>query len=134
MGRMQLFAQIGLTETAVSRRHRLVWSLTSFFGDPRCCLQRLWLESGPNQLRARRHVRRKMTRILKIVVFSQLEHFAKLLNPIRLSKFQMPHGLFFDAIHKNAVQIGFRQISFFAIFSTDRWILASKRKPSHIPL
>ena len=74
------------------------------------------LRSGPDEPQARRYSRRQMTRVSKIDVFSQLEPFAKLRNRIRFSKFQMPYGSFFDAVHKNAVEIGFREISFFAIF------------------
>ena len=73
-------------------------------------------ESGPDEPEARPYLRRQMTRVSKIDVFSQLEPFAKLRNPIRFLKFQMPYGSFFDAVHKNAVEIGFREISFFAIF------------------
>ena len=74
------------------------------------------LKSGPDEPPAQRYICRQMTRVSKIDVFSQLESFAKLRNRIRFSKFQMPYGSFFDAVHKNAVEIGFREISFFAIF------------------
>ena len=76
----------------------------------------MMLEYGPDEPQARRYWRRQMTRGSKIDVFSQLEPFAKLRNRIRFSKFQMPYGSFFDAVHKNAVKIGFCKISFFAIF------------------
>ena len=76
----------------------------------------MMLESGPNEPRARRYPRRQMTRVSKMYVFSQLEPFAKLRNRIRFSKFQMPYGSFVNAVHKNAVEIGFREISFFVIF------------------
>ena len=74
------------------------------------------LESRPDEPRARRYSARQMTRVSKIDAFSQLEPFAKLRNRIRFSKFQMLYGSFFDAVHKNAVEIGFSGISFFAIF------------------
>ena len=35
----------------------------------------------------------------------------------RFFEFQMLYGSFFDAIHKNAVEIGFREVSFLAIFN-----------------
>ena len=73
------------------------------------------LESGPDDTQARRYFCRQMTRVSKIDVFSQLEPFAKLRNRIRFSKFQMLYGSLFDAIQKNSVEIGFRQISFLAI-------------------
>ena len=76
----------------------------------------MMLEFGQKEPRAQRYSCRQMTRVSKIDVFSQLEPFAKLRNRIRFSKFQMPYGSFFDAVHKNAVEIGFREISFFAIF------------------
>ena len=76
----------------------------------------MMLESGPDEPQARRYSCRQMTRVSKIDVFSQLEPFAKLRNRIRFSKFQIPYGSFFNAVHKNAVEIGFRGISFFAIF------------------
>ena len=74
------------------------------------------LESGPDEPQARRYSRRQMTHVSKIDFFPQLEPFAKLRNRIRFSKFQMPYGSFFNAVHKNAVEFGFREISFFAIF------------------
>ena len=74
------------------------------------------LELGPDEPRARRCLCRQTTRVSKFDVFSQLEPFAKLRNRICFSKFQMPYGSFFNAVHKNAVEIGFREISFFAIF------------------
>ena len=73
----------------------------------------MMLKSGPDKPQARRYSRRQMTRVSKIDVFSQLEPFAKLRNRIGFSKFQMLYGSFFDAVHKNAVEIGFREISFF---------------------
>ena len=76
----------------------------------------MMLESGPDEPQARRHLRRQMTRVSKIDVFSQFEPFAKLQNRIHFSKFQMQYGSFFDAVRKNADEIGFREISFFAIF------------------
>ena len=76
----------------------------------------MMLESGPDEPQARRHICRQMTRVSKIDVFSQLEPFAKLRNRIGFSKFQMPCGSFCDAVHKNAVEIRFREIAFFAIF------------------
>ena len=76
----------------------------------------MMLESGPDEPQAWRYSRRQMTRVSKIDVFSQLEPFAKLRNRIRFSKFQMLYGSFFDAAHKNAVEIGLREISFFAMF------------------
>ena len=74
------------------------------------------IESRPDEPQARRFSRRQMTRVLKIDVFLQLEPFAKLRNRIRFSKFQITYGSFFDVIHKNAVEIKVREISFFAIF------------------
>ena len=74
------------------------------------------LVSGPDDIKVLRYSCRQMTRVPKIDVFSQLEPFAKLRNQIRFSKFRMLYGSFFDAVHKNGVLIGFREISFFAIF------------------
>ena len=71
---------------------------------------------GPDEPQARLYICRQMIRVSKIDVFSQLEPFAKLRNRIRFSKFQMPYGSFSDAVHKNAVEIRFREISFFANF------------------
>ena len=73
-------------------------------------------ESGPDEPQVRRHSCRKMTGVSKIDVFSQLELFAKLQNRIRFLKFPMPYGSFLDAVLKNAVEIGFGEILFFAIF------------------
>ena len=85
-------------------------------------------EFGPDKPQARRHFRCQLTRDSKIDVFSQLEPFAKLRNRIRFSKFQMPYGSFFDAVHKNAVEIGFREISFFAILKRISGFWPEKKK------
>ena len=74
------------------------------------------LEYGPDEPQARRYTSRQMTRVSKMSIFSQLEPFAKLRSRIGFFEIQKPYGLFFDAVHKAAVQIGFREISFFAFF------------------
>ena len=103
--------------------------LNFFFRDPGSCpemmMPRLWLDEPL----ARRHFRCQLTRVSKIEVFSQLEPFAKLRNRIRFPKFQMPYGSFFDAVHKNAVEIGFREISFFAIFKRIPGFWPEKKSP-----
>ena len=76
----------------------------------------IMLESGPDDTHAARYYRRQTTRVSKIDVFSQLQSFAKLPNQIRFSNFRMLYGSFLDASHKNAVKIGFCEISFFTIF------------------
>ena len=74
------------------------------------------LESGPDEPRAGRNASRHMTRVSKIAVSPQLEPFAKLPNRIGFSKFQMPYGSFFNAVHKSAVGFEFCQNSFFCDF------------------
>ena len=59
---------------------------------------------------------RRVTRVSKIPIFPKLETFAELQNWIRFSKFQMPYGSFFRAVHKKALAIEFREVSFLAIF------------------
>ena len=87
-------------------------------------MPRLW----PDEPQARRDSCCQLTRVSKIDVFSQLEPFAKLRNRIRFSKLQMPYGSFFDAVHKNAVELGFRKISFFAIFKRISGFCPVKKK------
>ena len=74
------------------------------------------LDSGPDEPPAWRHPHRQMTRISKIRMLPQLEPSAKLQNRTSFSKFEMPHGSFFDAVHKNVVEIGFCEVSVFGDF------------------
>ena len=74
------------------------------------------LESGPIEPQAQRYPSRQMTRVSKNSLFPQLEPFAKLRNWIAFSKFQLSYGSFFDAIHKDAVEIGFCEVSSLANF------------------
>ena len=76
----------------------------------------MMLQSGLDDTEAPRYSRRQVTRVSEFDDFSQLEPFTKLRNRIRFSKFQMLYGSFFGAVHKNAFEIGFHEISFFAIF------------------
>ena len=87
------------------------------------------LEYGPEEPQARRYSCRWMTRVLKISIFSQLEPFAKLRNRIGFSRFQMPYGSCFHAVHKNAVKVGFREVSFLAIFNRISGLWPRKKKP-----
>ena len=68
------------------------------------------LEDGAEEPQVRRCFDRQMNHVSKISIFPQLEPFAKLQNWIRFSKFQMLYGSFFDAIHKNTVENGFREV------------------------
>ena len=49
------------------------------------------LSSGTDEPQVRRHHCRQMTRVLKILIFSQLEPFAKLRNWIDFSKCSLDH-------------------------------------------
>ena len=76
------------------------------------------LDTQPDEPPARRYSCRQMTRVSKIALFSRLEPFTKLRNQIGFLKFLMLYGSFFDAVHKNAVEIGFREVLFLAIFKS----------------
>ena len=75
------------------------------------------LKTGPNEPPTRRYARRQMIRVSKIPLLSKLEPFAKRQNRIGFSKFQMPYGLFFDVVHKIAIEIGFLELSFLVTFN-----------------
>ena len=89
------------------------------------------LESGQDEPQAPGNSCHQLTRVSKIAVFSQLAPFAKRPKRIGFSKFQMPYGSFFNAVHKSAVGFGFRENSFFAILFRDPRILQEfpKRAP-----
>ena len=73
----------------------------------------MMLETGLDELQAGSYSYRHMTRVSKIWISPQLEPFAKLRNRTLFWKFQMPYGWFFAAAHKNVVEIGFCEVSFF---------------------
>ena len=56
-----------------------------------------------------------MTRISKILKFSEQKCFAKQRKWIRFSKFQLPIGSFLDAVQECAVEKKFRENFFFPI-------------------
>ena len=86
------------------------------------------LEFGLDEPQTRSYYCRQMTRVSKISIFSELQPFAKLRSWIRSSKFQMPYGSFFDTVHKNAVEIGFREVSFLAILNRISGFWPRKKK------
>ena len=79
---MQFFAKIGLTETAVSQRHRVGLSLF-FFPDPGSCPEMTVLELGPGEPLPRRLDGRQLTRIPKNTKFSTQKRVPKRPKRIR---------------------------------------------------